>query len=156
MKAVLSTLGYESTVGAISLFTWPLDEAQAMEWCKRAEKGLANGTEYIFLARKQSSGHPVGCIGLHINAKDKSAEAGYWVDEAFQGRGYASEMLGAVLDYAFNRLDIKQITATTALDNEASAGLLQKHGFRFARYLDVECADGSQRPSRQYLCENPL
>jgi RimJ/RimL family protein N-acetyltransferase len=57
-------------------------------------------------------------------------EIGITLALAHQGRGYATETLGLVLDYLFVRLDKHRVTAITDADNEAAAALLHRLGFR--------------------------
>ncbi|MBN9668702.1 GNAT family N-acetyltransferase [Roseibium aggregatum] len=68
---------------------------------------------------------------------------GYWIGRAFQGHGYASEAVDAVLDWAFEAYDTEAIAARAFEDNTRSRALLRKLGFkpfclteRFAKALD--------------------
>lgn len=58
----------------------------------------------------------------------------FWViDPAHQGRGYATEAGQALIDYAFDKLRLKRIVATTEYDNEASQKVMRKLGMRIER-----------------------
>jgi [ribosomal protein S5]-alanine N-acetyltransferase len=50
-----------------------------------------------------------------------------------QRRGYASEAAGALLDYAFGSLHVKQVVATTDYANLASQAVMRKLGLSLAR-----------------------
>jgi [ribosomal protein S5]-alanine N-acetyltransferase len=56
------------------------------------------------------------------------AEVGlFWaIRTAEQGRGYASEAAGLMIDYAFQVLNLGQIIATTERDNARSIGVMRK------------------------------
>ena len=54
---------------------------------------------------------------------------GYRLLERCWGRGIASEALGLQLDYLFNETDIEIVTASTMVENLASANVLRKNGF---------------------------
>lgn len=54
---------------------------------------------------------------------------GYRLLERFWGKGIASEALGMMIDYLYNDTDIEIITASTMIENKASANVLLKNGF---------------------------
>jgi RimJ/RimL family protein N-acetyltransferase len=66
-----------------------------------------------------SSGHNTTEFGLF-----------YAISPSHQRRGYATEAAGALVDYAFNQLNIKRIIATTDYDNFGSIGVMRKLGMR--------------------------
>lgn len=49
--------------------------------------------------------------------------------EKYWGQGVASEALELLIDYLFDETDIEIITASTMVENRASANVLRKHGF---------------------------
>ena len=53
---------------------------------------------------------------------------GYRLLERCWGQGIASEALGLMIDYLYNETDIEIITASTMVENLASARVLQKTG----------------------------
>ena len=59
----------------------------------------------------------------------KSAFVGYSIDKDCQGKGYMSEALRTILDYAFNMMGLHRIEASTLLDNEKSKRVLKACGF---------------------------
>ncbi len=56
-------------------------------------------------------------------------EIGYGVSPAFQGRGYATEMVDALTTWLLGRPDVTRVTAECLETNVASARVLQKTGF---------------------------
>ncbi len=54
---------------------------------------------------------------------------GYRLSECFWGKGIASEALSMMVDYLYNETDIEIITASTMVENIASACVLRKNGF---------------------------
>lgn len=51
-------------------------------------------------------------------------------DPAYQGWGYATEAMTAILDYAFGRLGAHRVAATTDARNDRAAALFARLGFR--------------------------
>ena len=71
---------------------------------------------------------------------------GYRLLERCWGKGIAGEALGMIIDYLYNETDIEIITASTMLENRASANVLRKNGFQ----LVVHAVDedwGYDRPT---------
>ena len=54
----------------------------------------------------------------------------YAISPPHQQQGYASEAAQALIDYAFQHLDLKRVIATTDFDNNASMGVMRKLGMR--------------------------
>jgi ribosomal-protein-alanine N-acetyltransferase len=54
----------------------------------------------------------------------------YAISPSHQRQGYASEAAQALVDYAFQHLDLKRVIATTDFDNNASMGVMRKLGMR--------------------------
>ena len=55
--------------------------------------------------------------------------AGYRYLSRCWGRGIATEALRMIVDYLYNQTDIEIITASTMVENRASANVLRKNGF---------------------------
>ncbi len=54
---------------------------------------------------------------------------GYRLSEEFWGNGIASETLSLMIDYLYTQTDIEIITASSMVENLASANVLRKNGF---------------------------
>ena len=54
---------------------------------------------------------------------------GYRLTERCWGQGIASETVALMVDYLFGQTDIEIITASTMVENRASARVLEKNGF---------------------------
>jgi [ribosomal protein S5]-alanine N-acetyltransferase len=61
--------------------------------------------------------------------QDGTVEIGYSVLPRFQGQGYATEMVRALVDWAFRQPGVSQIAAETTEENAASMRLLCRLGF---------------------------
>ncbi|MTI43779.1 RimJ/RimL family protein N-acetyltransferase [Roseibium hamelinense] len=81
---------------------------------------------------------------------------GYWLGRAFQGNGYASEAVEAVLDWAFATYETQTIAARAFESNTRSRAVLRKMGFkphsmtdRFVKALDQRVANVVVRLEKQ-------
>lgn len=95
---------------------------------------------------KDSHEH-VGEIGFKGPAKEHSVEVGYGVLKEHEGKGYASEALKAMTQWAFGQKDVVFVEAETAPDNAASKRILKKCGF---------APDGTGEEGPRFVLESPL
>ena len=76
-------------------------------------------------------GEAVGSIGLLLqqDVDRVSAEVGYWLGEAFWGRGIASEALSALSPWALGAFNLTRLYAHCFAHNVGSARVLEKSGY---------------------------
>lgn len=79
------------------------------------------------------------CSLRRWNPEFRSAALGYCLAEAGWGQGYATEAARAVLDWAFETLDLNRVQAETDTRNLASARVLEKLGFVREGTLREDC-----------------
>jgi RimJ/RimL family protein N-acetyltransferase len=73
----------------------------------------------------------IGDCGLHCSQADpRQMEFGITLAPIYQGRGYATEALGCLLDLVFNTCGKHRVSAVTDADNGAAASLFRRIGFR--------------------------
>jgi ribosomal-protein-alanine N-acetyltransferase len=82
----------------------------------------------------------IGWISLTSwNPAYRSALLGYCLDDAAWGYGYATEAARALLQWAFDALDLNRVQAETDTRNAASARVLEKLGFLREGTLREDC-----------------
>ena len=69
------------------------------------------------------NGGLIGSIGV------EAGEIGYWLAEAYWGKGYATEAARAVTDHAFEVMGLERMVARYRIGNEASRRILLGLGF---------------------------
>jgi ribosomal-protein-alanine N-acetyltransferase len=77
-------------------------------------------------------GEAAGGIGLH-GLKDVyrfNAEIGYWLSEAYWGRGIMTDAVGALVEYGFMQTRWLRLFASIYEHNISSMRVLEKNGFR--------------------------
>jgi [ribosomal protein S5]-alanine N-acetyltransferase len=91
----------------------------------------AHGIQYwpIFLL---ASGAHVGCCGLRPYDQEHCVpELGYHLRPQFWGQGLAAEAAGAVIDHAFENLELHALFAGHLPENQRSGRVLLKLGFQY-------------------------
>lgn len=77
---------------------------------------------------------------------------GYRLLERFWGQGIATEALGLMVDYLYGQTDIEIITASTMMENRASARVLEKNGFDLVvRASDEDWGYEEPTPSDKWI-----
>src|ERR1700722_7400278 len=98
------------------------------------------GTGTRLAVDRVSDGAFIGwCSLTRWNPDYRSASMGYCLDDAAWGHGYATEAGRALLQWAFDTLDINRVQAETDTRNAASARVLQKLGFMREGTLREDC-----------------
>ena len=108
----------------------PYKEADAEGFIAGANKA---GGEAIFLITLRDETVIGACgIAAHgITSQEPSPELGYWLGVPYWGKGYATEALHAVIDYAFTDLGHDALQAGARVTNPASRRVLEKCGFQW-------------------------
>jgi ribosomal-protein-serine acetyltransferase len=71
----------------------------------------------------------VGATNLTIDVSAGSAEVGFWIEAAAEGRGLVTRSLTAVLGHAFDDLGLRRVEMRTLTGNERSRRLADRLGF---------------------------
>ncbi|MGP6171620.1 GNAT family N-acetyltransferase [Microbacterium sp. A196] len=79
------------------------------------------------------------CTFNSWNSDFRSASLGYCLTEAAWGHGYATEAAHALLEWAFETLDLNRVQSETDTRNSASARVLEKLGFIREGTLREDC-----------------
>lgn len=80
---------------------------------------------------EKTSNTMIGWHSLKHLPNSKLVEVGYRLRKAFWGKGYATEMAKALIDYGFNQLGLNKIVGITHPENEPSKRVLQKCGLGY-------------------------
>ncbi len=91
-------------------------------------------------------GKAVGGVGLIVrdDVYRRSAEIGYWLGEAYWGRGIMTAAVRATVDYAFANFDLCRLFAAIFDGNTESARVLEKAGFTFEARLRKTITKGDR------------
>jgi ribosomal-protein-alanine N-acetyltransferase len=106
-------------------FPHPYTVDDAKWWI--AQNAGPNATNFAIVV----NGEIIGGAGFAIGEYEKScsAEIGYWLGEAYWGRGYASAALRTLTEYAFAKHRLRRLAAVVYAPNIASTRVLEKCGY---------------------------
>lgn len=83
----------------------------------------------------KETGEVIGRAGISVRDGYETPELGFMIESVHQGKGYASEVCGDILKYAFEELEMDRIQALVCELNEGSKRVLKRLGFDY--YEDV-------------------
>ena len=80
----------------------------------------------------QHNEEAIGGLGFQIGLDvcRVSAEIGYWISEAYWGRGFAARAVNALADWAFTEYKLTRVFALVFSHNQPSIRVLEKSGFQ--------------------------
>ena len=86
---------------------------------------------FQFAIERKDSGELIGDCALYTNTSDHpQGEIGFTLSPQFQGKGYATEAVSAVFDYAFGVLNLNRIIGIADCLNDGSIALMERIGMR--------------------------
>jgi RimJ/RimL family protein N-acetyltransferase len=116
------------------------ERARAERFIETCRQMANDGTGARLAMDRQSDGAFIGWTGLtRWNPDYRSASLGYCLHDRAWGRGYATEAAGALLQWAFETLDLNRVQAEADTRNLASARVLEKLGFVREGTLREDC-----------------
>jgi len=127
-------VGYRADPDVARYQSWSDYTREQGEALVASMQGLEPGVpgEWLQIALEPATGGPiVGDLALHVDADEpRQAEVGFTLAPAEQGRGYGTEALTGLLDWAFPTLGLHRVVAVTDARNGPAAALLERLGFR--------------------------
>jgi RimJ/RimL family protein N-acetyltransferase len=100
--------------------------------------GLGDAEQFIAAANRRDGEvcfaitHGDALIGVcGLDPREEAPELGYWLGARYWGRGYATEAVRAVVDYAFGDLEHETLLAGARVSNPASRRVLEKCAFQW-------------------------
>lgn len=116
------------------------ERARAERFIAKCQQMEQDGSGARLAIERRADGAFIGwCVLFEWNPGYRSAGMGYCLDDAAWGQGFATEAAGALLQWAFDTLDLNRVQAETDTRNTASARVLEKLGFVREGTLREDC-----------------
>jgi RimJ/RimL family protein N-acetyltransferase len=120
----------------------------------RLHKGITFAID--FKNQSQSIQLLSGTIGIKdINYINKKANIGYWIGKQYQSKGIATEFVKLIVNYAFDILELVEISAYVFPENKPSIRVLEKNKFvKVEEINEYHPLSNSYRNSLVYIIRN--
>jgi RimJ/RimL family protein N-acetyltransferase len=116
----------EAALGASIPPGWP---EPALAKALRRLAGIPGGWG-LWLVVARAERMVVGTAGFKGPPSDQTVETGYGIEAAHRNRGYASEAVAALVEWALGRPGVARVVAECDGGNAPSIRVLEKAGFR--------------------------
>lgn len=131
----IQTMASDPRIAATTLAVpHPYPEGAAAAWIA-THPALRLRHHHIWGIRRSVDDTLVGTVALRCNPVHRRAELAYWIGVPFQGNGYATEAVRAVVRFGFESADLERIYAQHLEGNVASGNVMRKAGLAFEGVL---------------------
>lgn len=114
----------------ISSMQIPFSKYILEKYIENAHQDIYEAKQYRFVICAIDNS-PIGMIDIFdFNPQHNRVGIGILITPSFQGKGYASEALELVIEYAFTYLNVHQIFANITSENKKSIALFKKFNFK--------------------------
>lgn len=119
------------------------DIEKTKEWIAFELGQVEKDDWYRFAIVLKDTSELIGTALIYFEEEVECWEIGYNLGKAYWGKGYATEAMVKVIDFAREQLNITQIVGRYAKENSASGNVMSKLGFKYEKDIPYECNDGA-------------
>lgn len=109
----------------------PLSQELCAKWIEVSQKNYATKGFGASAVIEKASGEFIGCSGIVYDSERQEPEIIYAFHPSAWRKGYASELVPAMLNYGLTECGLTYILATIAEANKGSAHVVEKAGMKF-------------------------
>jgi [ribosomal protein S5]-alanine N-acetyltransferase len=124
---------------------WPYPKGAALDFIKTQILPKQGNDKWVWaITLREDSSELIGVIDLWRECTP--ANRGFWLGQKFWGKGYMTEAVKPVMDYAFDHLGFEKLVFSNAVGNRRSARVKEKTGARLierslAKFVDPELTE---------------
>ena len=140
-QAVFS--GWETDPDVARYMFWKShnDIEKTREWLKFELGQIAADDWFRWAIVLKASNTLIGTGLIYLEEQYGCFEIGYNLAKAHWGKGYITEAMSAVCDFAKDELRLDKIMGRCAKENPASANVMKKLGFKFQKNIPYYAAE---------------
>ena len=90
------------------------------------------------------------CTLENINREYSVCELGYWLEKSYVGKGYMTECVKAIIEYAKTELHMKSVNAFVITEPQKSIALLERLGFIRKELLENDTENKGEEVDRYW------
>lgn len=122
-------IGSDGEVSKYMLWEPHQDIGETLETFEKTLAAYEEGNYYRWVAEEKNGDGVIGTMSLlRFDEEEDSCSFAYMFAKDWWGKGYATEAMTAVLNFAVEKMGIKKITADHFAGNDASGAVMRKLG----------------------------
>lgn len=137
--------GWESDPEVAKYMFWTShnDIEKTKEWVAFEIGQIEKDDWYRFAIVHKETGELLGTALIYYEEEVEGWEIGYNLGQKYWNKGYTTEAVKKVIDFATEELKLSEIIGRYAKENPASGNVMQKLGFAYEKDIPYECNNGS-------------
>jgi len=125
-EAILTTYASDPEATRYVSFPTQRSSVEARDFLRNCAAGWAGDGPYTWVILLRENGRLIGTID--IRPQGHRVELGYILGREYWGRGYMTEVVRAVTDWALAQPEVHRVWAVCDVENLASARVMEKAG----------------------------
>lgn len=119
---------YASDNDTVKYLTFPAHENLAESQKVLESFYIPNAGAYAVVLKSKDK--CIGCFDLRIDKENNKATFGYVLNKHYWGNGHMTKVLGFMISFCFDKLDLNRFESTYYIGNEGSGKVMQKCGMK--------------------------
>ncbi len=108
----------------------PVSLAEEIASLENIEEKYQNNNYYNWLITLKSTKQVIGAVNFNVNLKNDSVMFNYAIDNRFTKKGYMTEALMCVKNFAFSEMKVNRFEGGCVVKNFASKRVMEKCGLK--------------------------
>ena len=119
------------------------DIEKTKEWISFELGQIEKQDWYRFAIVLKDTNELIGTALIYYEEEVECWEIGYNLGKKYWNKGYTTEAMRKVIDFAGKQLKISEIVGRYAKENTASGNVMKKLGFNYEKDIPYECNNGA-------------
>lgn len=119
------------------------DINRTKEWLAFEIGQIEKNDWYRFALVLKETNELIGTALIYYEEEVECWEVGYNLGRNYWGKGYTTEAMKSIIEFAKAKLGIMELVGRYAKENPASGNVMKKLGFRYEKDIPYECNEGT-------------
>ena len=142
-KEVFECWESDPEVAKYMFWTSHNDLNKTKEWIAFELGQIDKDDWYRFALVLKDTGELIGTTLIYFEDEVNCWEIGYNLGRKYWGKGYTTEAVRKLIEFAKEELGITEIVGRYAKENPKSGKVMEKVGFKYEKDISYECNDGT-------------
>lgn len=98
---------------------------------------------YRFAVVLKNTDELIGTALIYYEKEIENWEIAYNLGKKYWGKGYATEAMQRVIEFAVSQLNLSEVVGRYAIENPKSGNVMKKLGFKYEKGIPYKCNNGA-------------